>query len=127
MAQSDQIAEQTNGAASQVIKTEVQAVKGPEVENTTEAHVKYMKDKRMELKQVLIESKRTKGFPNATSEQTNKLRAMHQFLEWLDMNVEMTPDIKRQTEIETFLTVSDIVMVLFVHRNPKHVLIRCRP
>lgn len=75
----------------------------PKIDFNTEAQQNFIKTERQGLKMLLLECKRQRGLPNPTSAQTAQLLRLASLIRWLGQMVEMTPDFKRNTQIDTFL------------------------
>ncbi|KAK5162899.1 uncharacterized protein LTR77_011060 [Saxophila tyrrhenica] len=70
---------------------------------TTKLQMDHIKTERESLKQVLIKSKQTKGFPNPTQEQLGLLKRLDDFLVWLELKLHMTPEVERETKVGSFV------------------------
>ena len=96
---------ETTDAVDEQIKTEM-AAGLPKIEHTIEAHIKHITEKRKDFKAWLQQMVKPGAFTKPTPQQTETLLQLYDFLEWLQYEVEMTPEVRKETAIESFLNVS---------------------
>lgn len=75
----------------------------PEVGTDVESQTQFIKDERQKLKMLIVQCKKGKGLAHPTPAQTEQLERLASLIKWLDLVINITPDFRQATQIDTFL------------------------